>query len=134
MKTAQILKLWRVLPRGLSSTMSFTRAFLAVVYAKFVNHTPHHDKMKQAVRVRARVRRTGANRPVYRGFRCYRWPPVPVCTGAYRLGFKYFEFEFKKLKNETKIPKNTSRFIESNNVKFNLVHLVFFRSLQHQPK
>jgi hypothetical protein len=75
-----------------------------------------------------RVRRTGANRPVYYGVRCYRWPPGPVCTGAYRSGFKYSEFEFKKLKNETKIPKNTSRFIESNSVNFfaNLVHLVFF--------
>jgi hypothetical protein len=54
-----------------------------------------------------RVRRAGANRPVYREYRWYRWPPVPVCTGAYRPAFKNFEFEFKKLKNETKIPKNT---------------------------
>jgi hypothetical protein len=52
---------------------------------------------------------------------------VPVCTGVYQSGFKYFEFEFEKLKNETKIPETTSRFIESNIVKFpNLVHLVFF--------
>jgi hypothetical protein len=66
----------------------------------------------------SRVRRTGANRPVYREYRWYRWLPVPVCTGAYRPGFKCFEFEFEKLKIETKIPKNTSRFIESNSVKF----------------
>jgi hypothetical protein len=65
-----------------------------------------------------RVRRTGANLPVYREYRWYRWPPVPVCTGAYLLAFKIFEFEFEKLKNETKIPKNTCRFIESNGVKF----------------
>jgi hypothetical protein len=45
--------------------------------------------------VGTRVRRTGANRPVYRRFRCYQWPTVPVCTDAYRSGFKYFEFEFK---------------------------------------
>jgi hypothetical protein len=32
----------------------------------------------------ARVRRTGANRPVYREYRWYRWSPVPVCTGTYR--------------------------------------------------
>jgi hypothetical protein len=51
----------------------------------------------------------------------YQFAPV------YQSGFKYFEFEFEKLKNETKIPKTTSRFIESNIVKFpNLVHLVFF--------
>jgi hypothetical protein len=56
---------------------------------------------------------------------------VAAGTGLHRcvpVGFKYFEFEFKKLKNETKILKNTSRFIESNSVKFfaNLVDLVFF--------
>jgi hypothetical protein len=39
------------------------------------------------------------------------------CKPAVIPGFKYFDFEFKKLKNETKIPKNTSRFIESNSVR-----------------
>jgi hypothetical protein len=57
--------------------------------------------------------------------------PVAAGTGLHRCvpgGFKYFEFEFETLKNETKIPKNTSRFIESNSVEFfaNLVYLVFF--------
>jgi hypothetical protein len=56
---------------------------------------------------------------------------VAAGTGLHRCvpgGFKYFEFEFETLKNETKIPKNTSRFIESNSVEFfaNLVYLVFF--------
>jgi hypothetical protein len=45
------------------------------------------------------------------GGRRYQFAPV-------RTGFKYFEFEFEKLKNETKVPKNTSRFIECNSVKF----------------
>jgi hypothetical protein len=84
----------------------------------------------------ARVRRTGANRPVYREYRWYRWPPVLVCTGAYRPGSNALNLNLKKLKILKKIPKNTSRFIESNSVKFfpNLVNLVFFWSLQHQPK
>jgi hypothetical protein len=74
-----------------------------------------------------RVRHTGANWLVYNGFQSYKWVSVPICTGVYQSGFKYFEFEFEKLKNETKIPESTSRFIESNIVKFpNLVHLVFF--------
>jgi hypothetical protein len=82
------------------------------------------------------VRRTGANRPVYREYRWYRWAPVPVCTGTYLPDSNNLNLNSKKLKIETKIPKNTSGFIESNSVKFfsNLVRLVFFRSLQHQPK
>jgi hypothetical protein len=52
-----------------------------------------------------RVRRAGANRPVYREYRWYRWPPVPVCTGAYRPAFKNFEFELKKWKMKQKYLK-----------------------------
>jgi hypothetical protein len=42
----------------------------------------------------------------------------------------------KKLKIETKIPKNTSGFIESNSVKFfsNLVRLVFFSVITTSAK
>jgi hypothetical protein len=66
--------------------------------------------------VGGRVRRTRAN-----------WP-VPVCTGPYQPGSNALNLNSNKLKIETKIPKNTSRFIEFNSVKFfpNLVRLVFF--------
>jgi hypothetical protein len=88
------------------------------------------------VSVLIRVRRTGANRPVYREYRWYRWAPVPVCTGTYRPDSNDLNLNSKKLKIETKIPKKTSGFIESNSVKFfsNLVRLVFFSVITTSAK
>jgi hypothetical protein len=64
---------------------------------------------------------------------------VAAGTGLHRcvpVGFRYFEFEFEKLSNETKIPKNTSRFIESASVNLfvNLVHLVLFSIITTSAK
>jgi hypothetical protein len=52
------------------------------------------------------------------------------CKPAGIPGFKYFDFEFKKLKNETKKPKNTSRFIESNSVKIFQIPKNYFRFIE----
>jgi hypothetical protein len=60
------------------------------------------DELSAKARVRAgwaaplRVRHTGANRPVYHEYRWYRWPPVPVCTGAYRSGSNALNLNSKK--------------------------------------
>jgi hypothetical protein len=60
--------------------------------------------------------------------------PVAAGTGLHRCVpagcSNILNLKFEKLKNKTKIAKNSSRFIESNSVNFfaNLVHLVFFRS------
>jgi hypothetical protein len=56
----------------------------------------------------------------------YRSGPVTVPAGYQPVGSKFLKFEFQKLKNVERIPKNTSWFIESNYVKFvaNFVHLV----------
>ena len=56
------------------------------------------------------------------GHRSNRSGPVPVQTG---LKSK-FKFEFKKMENSQKIPKNTSRCDECNGVKFSqkFIHLV----------
>jgi hypothetical protein len=56
----------------------------------------------------SRVHLTGGNRPGYRGYRPYRPGPVSVPTGYQPGVFKIFGFEFKKMKNEEKISKNTS--------------------------
>ena len=60
-----------------------------------------------------------------------RLPVKPVRSGfglgRYQTGpNSKFKFEFKKMKNSLKIPKNTSRCDESNGVKFfqKFVHLV----------
>jgi len=60
------------------------------------------------------------------------WLTLPVGTGPvdrFPTGpNSNFEFEFKKMKNSQKIPKNISRCDESNGVKFSqkFVHLVWF--------
>jgi hypothetical protein len=51
-----------------------------------------------------RVYLTVANRPGYRGNRP---GPVTVPAGYQPVGKFFFEFEFQKLKNVEKIPKNT---------------------------
>jgi hypothetical protein len=58
--------------------------------------------------VTTRVRLTVGNQSVYRGNRPYRPGPVTVPASYQPLGLKIFEFEFQKLKNAEKIPKNTS--------------------------
>jgi hypothetical protein len=55
----------------------------------------------------ARVYLTVGNRPSYRGNWPYRPEPVTVPAGYQPVGRKFFEFEFQKLKNVEKIPKNT---------------------------
>ena len=99
-----------------------------------------------------------SNRPVYRyepielsflnsNFKLtdfYRFPAKPVRAGygfGPRAGCGFgryptdpnskFKFEFKKMKNFQKIPKNTSRCDESNGVKFSqkFVHLVQFAGI-----
>ena len=56
--------------------------------------------------------------------------PETAVTGQTGPNLK-FEFEFKKMKNSQKIPKNTSSCGESNGVKFFqiFVHLVYFASI-----
>ena len=61
---------------------------------------------------------------------------LPLGTGgSQQLQFKNFKFD-SKIEKWKKIPKNTSRCVESNGVKkFQiLVHLVFFWALEVQPK
>ena len=74
----------------------------------------------------------------------YRWEPVrfdrlpvkPVRSGSglgrYQTGpNSKFKFEFQKMKNSQKIPKNTSRCNESNGVKFSqkFVRLTYFSDI-----
>ena len=74
-----------------------------------------------------RVNQTGGNRSGLTGYRSNRSGPVPVWAGTKpaQIQNSKFKFEFKKMKNSQKIPKNTLRCDKSNGVKFSqkFVHL-----------